>query len=87
LANKDQVTNELPNQETEGLALADDRARLQADIHAAAWRIDQLLSVLNENSDAQEKMTSLKSQLSQAETRLNEQAVLLNQLECDAHRS
>jgi len=71
---------------TEWQILEDDRARLQADIHAATWRIDQLLSVVEKNQGTEEQVTLLKRQLSQAESRLNEQAALLHQLESTAIR-
>ncbi len=71
---------------TEWQALEDERARLQADMHAATWRIDQLLSMVEKGQSAEEQVTVLKRQLSQAESRLNEQAALLHQLESTAMR-
>jgi chromosome segregation ATPase len=71
---------------TEWQALEDDRARLQADIHAATWRIHQLLSMVEKGQDAEEQVSLLKHQLSHAESRLNEQAALLHQLESTAIR-
>ena len=68
--------------------MADDRARLQADMCAATWRIDQLLSVIAKHKNAEDQLALLKSQLSHAESRLNEQATLLHQLdESDSIRS
>ena len=61
--------------------MADERARLEADLIAARWRIEQLLSVIEKNHTHQEKLTSVKAQLSDAQRRLNEQAALLSQLE------
>ena len=71
---------------TEWQVLEDDRARLQADVHAATWRIDQLLSMLEKNHGTEEQVTLLRQQLSQAESRLNEQSALLHQLESTAIR-
>ncbi len=77
----------VPSREIEWRMIADDRARLQADVYAATWRIDQLLSVIEKNKDTEEQVSSLRSQLFQAETRINEQAAILSQLESETIRS
>ena len=61
--------------------MAADNARLQADLIAATWRIDQMLSLIERNDASDGRLTKAKAQLSDAEARLNEQAALLSQLE------
>ena len=73
--------------ETEWQMFADERARLQADIRAATWRIDQLLSAIEKNKDAAAKLCLLECQLSKAQARINEQAALLTQVESANIRS
>ncbi len=67
--------------------IADDRARLQADVLAATWRIDQLLAVIKRHSNAEKELAQVRNQLSHAETRLNEQLSILHQLESKTIRS
>lgn len=67
--------------------IAEDRARLQADLVAAKWRVDQLLSVIEKTQPTEERQALLKSQLCEAQSRLNEQAALLSQLESSGIRS
>ena len=45
----------------ESQSAADDRARLQADIHAASWRIDQLLTTIERYKDAERPETPSNS--------------------------
>ena len=69
------------------LPIADDRARLQADVLAATWRIDQLLAVIERHNNADEELAEVRNQLSHAESQLNEQSAILHQLESEAIRS
>lgn len=67
--------------------IADDRARLQADVVAAEWRVEQLSSVIERSQSSRELQSRLKSALCEAQTRLNEQAALLSQLESKGIRA
>ena len=88
VSHKAESSGHQPGAASERQSMADDRARLQADMCAATWRIDQLLSVIAKHKNAEDQLALLKSQLSHAESRLNEQATLLHQLdESDSIRS
>jgi hypothetical protein len=60
--------------------LAADRARLQADAIAAAWRIDQLLAALQIARHAEPTGENPDSLLGLAQRRLHEQQALIHQL-------
>ncbi len=75
-----------PCSESDLELLVHERARMQADIQAATWRIDQLLSELTKHKGAEVELAQAKNQLSYAESRLSEQSALLRQLESDAIR-
>lgn len=60
--------------------LREDRARLRADVQAAAWRIEQLGAALRRSTELVGQVSRLESQLEAAEGRLQEQEVLLQQL-------
>jgi DNA repair exonuclease SbcCD ATPase subunit len=61
-------------------ALLEDRARLRADVQAAAWRIEQITNQARKSLDMARLASKLQSQLAAAEQRLQEQEVLLEQL-------
>jgi len=61
-------------------ALLEERARLRADVQAAAWRIEQLGAAARKSTDLARQVSQLETQLADTETRLQEQEVLLQQL-------
>jgi SAM-dependent methyltransferase len=60
--------------------LLEDRARLRADVQAAAWRVEQVGVALRKSADMARQVSNLERQLAAAEGRLQEQEVLLHQL-------
>lgn len=62
------------------VSLLEDRARLAADLHAACWRVQQLRAELEGATSDQSQVVELRNLLSQAEQRLQEQQVLIQQL-------
>jgi len=82
-----QVEGSAGETEADVLRIAEDRARLQADLIAAEWRIDQLMSSLEKEHQDREKLAAAMSELADAQCRLNEQAALLSQLESQGIRS
>jgi hypothetical protein len=61
-------------------SLLDERARLRADVQAAAWRVEQLAAATQQSRDVERQFAELKNQFALAQGRLNEQEVLLQQL-------
>jgi SAM-dependent methyltransferase len=61
-------------------ALLEERARLRADVQAAAWRVEQISNAARQSIEIGELSSTLRGQLAAAERRLQEQEVLLEQL-------
>ncbi len=76
-----------PVLQAEAARIVGERARLQADLIAAKWRVDQLQFVIERNRTSEELQEQLKLQLREAQARVNEQAALLSQLESASIRS
>ena len=64
--------------------LLEERARLRADVQAAAWRVEQLAAATQQSRDVERQFAELKNQFALAQGRLNEQEVLLQQLRSHA---
>ena len=65
-------------------SLLDERARLRADVQAAAWRVEQLAAATQQSRDVERQFAELKNRFALAQGRLNEQEVLLQQLRSHA---
>jgi DNA repair exonuclease SbcCD ATPase subunit len=61
-------------------ALLEERARLRADVQAAAWRVEQISNAARQSIEMGQLSSKLRRQLAAAERRLQEQEVLLEQL-------
>lgn len=66
--------------DAEWRSLLEERARLRADVQAAAWRVEQLAAATQKSRDVERQFAELKNQFALAQGRLSEQEVLLQQL-------
>ena len=61
-------------------SLIEERAKLRADVQAAAWRVEQLAALTQQSRNVERQFGELKNQFALAQGRLNEQEVLLQKL-------